>query len=197
MLCGFMFPLWGTKLIFLSYTYSAASTKRWSSDIYTVRSWGSHTHADTRAHTSQMQTERSYSEAHTHKQTHVGFFPKSIIKMFRYQRKNKDTNKHKRKMASTPKRCIFEVCRWHNAASSSSMPQKKKRPLFDSGQNSKSCKPDMSLNSITLWVTSSTLPTPTPLFCPQTVGIRWLEPHSERRMIWRGHFEPQVMQEPE
>lgn len=72
MLCGFMFPLWGTKLIFLSYTYSAASTKRWSSDIYTVRSWGSHTHADTQAHTSQMQTERSYSEAHTRKQTHVG-----------------------------------------------------------------------------------------------------------------------------
>lgn len=70
-----MLSLWGTKLIFLSYTYSAASTKRWSSDIYTVHSWGPHTHTDTRVHTHTPHKHRYYTQIlHTHKHTpkHVG-----------------------------------------------------------------------------------------------------------------------------
>lgn len=64
-LCGFMLPLWATKLIFLSYTYSAASTKRWSSDIYTVHSWGSHTYTDTQCKHSLVHTRTHFTIVNT------------------------------------------------------------------------------------------------------------------------------------
>lgn len=96
MLCGFLLPLWGTTLILLSYTYSAASTKRWSSDIHTVHSWGSHTHRQTHTHT--VKYVGVWSSSDSRKRVYHNLKRMSGIR-------GKQRRHHTSKMAFTLKRC--------------------------------------------------------------------------------------------
>lgn len=64
-----MLPLWAIKLIFLSYTYSASSAKRWTSGIYTI-----YTNACAQVHTPQKHKHRQIQcldGMHTHTHTLV------------------------------------------------------------------------------------------------------------------------------